>query len=683
MSEPQANARRALLIGIDDYPHMTPLAGCVNDVNLMRSVLTENLGFPEKHITMLTNDQATRDGILAAFDELHEQTGEDDLVVIHYAGHGSRMTDREGDEPDGMDETIVTFDSGRDPLPNRDITDDEINETVLRLSEKTPYLTLIFDCCHSGTITRDAFGATARFAEPDDRPIDSLPPSPISTRSGRSGKREAGPSGWLPLSERYVLLAGCRDEESSYEHIQRMGDQEIRQGNLTFHLCQLLPKAAPGTTYRDVHERVSTLVAAATSSRQHPQAEGALDRELFGVRDIQPMRYVRVIDRSDNTVTLAAGAAHGMTVGSTFGIYPPGTKHVTAEAESLGTVELTNVTAAQSEAKIVAEKESGAIARDTRGFEDVHDYGDMKWWVEVLADPSLKDSGEQFRNVVENSSLLTNAESDTNGDARAYLIAAREVVAEGDPVPQLGPIEVPTWAVVGQQGRLLMPPHRADEKEVLFTLRDNLETLARYKQALAIENPDPNGVLKGRVGFKLKKQVDGGWVDPPTEQGGNVVFEEGDRIAFEITNNYEAPIFVSVLDFGITGRIDALHPVRGASEPIEPGKTIQVGMRKGEELELFLPDNFPFAPDPLDNQPPGGIETFKLFATLQEADFSFLSQASVRAADLTPSSSPSFLESLMSQATAGVITRDVKRKRQEPIEDWTTEIRTFYLKRPL
>ncbi len=682
MSEPQAAARRALLIGIDEYPHITPLEGCVNDVTLMRSVLTENLGFPEKQITMLTNDQATRDGILAAFDELYEQTGKDDLVVIHYAGHGSQMTDREGDEPDGMDETIVTFDSGRDPLPNRDITDDEINETVLRLSEKTPYLTLIFDCCHSGTITRDAFGATARFVTADDRPVDSLPPSPISTRGSRGGKRDAGPSGWLPLSERYVLLAGCRDEEVSYEHIQRVGDKEIKQGNLTFHMCQLLPKAAPGTTYRDVHERVSTLVSAATSSRQHPQAEGALDRELFGVRDIQPMRYVRVIDRADGVVKLRAGAAHGMTVGSTFAIYPPGTKHVAEGTESLGTVELTSVTAAQSEAKIVEEKENGAIARDTRAFEEMHDYGDMKWRVEILADPNLEADNDRFRNIVENSSLLTNAEIGTNGDARVYLLAPREVAADGDPVPQLGSIETTTWAVVGQQGRLLMPPHRADETDVLSIIRDNLETLVRYKQALAIENPDPSGVLNGRVGFKLKKQVDGAWVDPPVEQGGNVVFEEGDRIAFEITNNHDAPVFVSVLDFGITGRIDALHPVRGASEPIEPGKTIRVGERKGEELELFLPDNFPFAPDPLDGQPPGGIETFKLFATLQEADFSFLSQASVRSADLAGSSAPSFLEGLMSQAVAGVTTRDVKRKRPEPIEDWTTEIRSFYLQRP-
>lgn len=43
---PDPRARRALLIGIDKYPRLTQLDGCVNDVHLMRSVLQENFGFP-------------------------------------------------------------------------------------------------------------------------------------------------------------------------------------------------------------------------------------------------------------------------------------------------------------------------------------------------------------------------------------------------------------------------------------------------------------------------------------------------------------------------------------------------------------------------------------------------------------------------------------------------------------
>ena len=47
--------------------------------------------------------------------ELVARIGQDDIVVFHYSGHGSQMTDLEGDEPDGLDETIVPYDSGRAP----------------------------------------------------------------------------------------------------------------------------------------------------------------------------------------------------------------------------------------------------------------------------------------------------------------------------------------------------------------------------------------------------------------------------------------------------------------------------------------------------------------------------------------------------------------------------------------
>ena len=98
-----ARNRRAMLIGIDSYPYVPHLDGCVNDVRLMRSVLIATFGFSPDNINVLTNGQATRNAILSAFDALIAATLTDDIVVIHYAGHGSRMTDREGDEPSGFD----------------------------------------------------------------------------------------------------------------------------------------------------------------------------------------------------------------------------------------------------------------------------------------------------------------------------------------------------------------------------------------------------------------------------------------------------------------------------------------------------------------------------------------------------------------------------------------------------
>src|SRR5262245_60778831 len=96
--------KRLLSIGINQYPFWPPerqLKGCVNDVMLLRQILRDQFGFAEENMTLLTDTQATREGILNAFDALVAATGTDDMVVIHYAGHGSQMTDVEGDEPSG------------------------------------------------------------------------------------------------------------------------------------------------------------------------------------------------------------------------------------------------------------------------------------------------------------------------------------------------------------------------------------------------------------------------------------------------------------------------------------------------------------------------------------------------------------------------------------------------------
>lgn len=97
LARTEANGKWALLIGIDKYkyPEVNQLFGCVNDVELMSKILQENFNFPCDRITLLQNEEATRDNILAAMDALVDNVGEDDIVVIHYSGHGSQMTDRE------------------------------------------------------------------------------------------------------------------------------------------------------------------------------------------------------------------------------------------------------------------------------------------------------------------------------------------------------------------------------------------------------------------------------------------------------------------------------------------------------------------------------------------------------------------------------------------------------------
>lgn len=619
---------RALVIGIDRYANLPqPLEGCVNDARVITGLLQGSFGFPSSGIVTLLDQDATRERILTELDALVDVAEEGDVVVVTYSGHGSQMTDREGDEPDGMDETIVPHDSGRAPHENRDISDDELYVRLLALSRKTQYVTLIVDCCHSGSVVRDAFGERIRWVEPDRRPAAELPPSTVGPEL-LTVRREIGPSGWLPLGERYVLIAGCRDDESSYEHTVAQDGLTVVHGALTYFLVREIARAGPGTTYRDVFEAAGAQVTAA-KPRQHPQMEGAADRELFGLREIVPVRFAGVVSREDTAVSLQVGLAHGVTPGSRWAIHPPGTKDVGEDAVPCGLVEITAVRATGSDAAVIEETTPGAVAEGCRAVEVSHAEAETRLRVQVAA-PAHRAAS--LLALVEGSGLLRRAGDGEPADARVYLIPSRGEVDAEVPVPQLGAVREPTWAVVGADGLLMMPPHVAGASDGRgeHAVLSNLETAARYRHALSLS--EPSGALRGKVDLVLKRRSgDGDWIEAqPDPASGRVIYEEGERVALEINNRHAEPVYVSVLDFGLAGSVGLLYPIAGASEPLAPGRSISVGVREGDELELRFPQGLRAAADPSDGMPAEGTETFKLIATTSPADLRPLLQGGFR-----------------------------------------------------
>jgi len=682
MVDQTENLRKwALLIGINKYPNFSKgkqLKGCINDIESVANILETNFAFPKNNLTLLRNKEATRDNILANFESITKKISEGDILVIYYSGHGSQMTDREGDEPDGLDETIVTYDSGRYPLKNKDITDDEIYDQVLKMINKTPYITLIFDCCHSGTIARDVFGGNIRYIPPDLRPTHELPKSKIKIGNYGISNKVVGPSGWLPVHHTYVLIAGCRDEESSFEYHHIAGDKIIYHGAFTYVLCQALAKAEPKTTYRDVFEKITTQIST-INSRQHPQMEGEWDRELFETKNIKPLRFILIKERTNDKVIINAGAALGMRIGSQWAVYPPMTKQVTKKTEKLGMIEITTVYAILSEAKIIEEAKIDSIIENTRAFEEDHNYGKLQLKVEIRSPSIYKENVIKMTNQIESSPLLSPAKEEEPANVRIYLISPRIEVKENDPVPQLGVLTTSTWAII-QDGYLIMPTYKTNETAVEFKICENLEKLVRYQQALSIKNPKEANMLINTVDFKIKRQKNKKWVEAkPESQSKQKIFKEGDNIAFEIINHCKVPIYISLLDFGLTGAITLLYPIQGASEKLIPGKNFQIGIREGEEIELFFPDNFPYKPDPIDQPISGGIESFKLLVTTEEADFSMLLQPGYRSAI---DSAKTKLEELMEMIMVGKGDRDAKSKVSGVSSegDWLTIERTIYLK---
>lgn len=669
---PEPGRKRALLIGIDDYQHdhISKLKGCVNDVRLMQSILENNFGFEEGGITKLENENATREKLLATFDRFVEETRTNDLVVIHYAGHGSQMTDREGDEPSGYDSTIMPIDSPGWRGDNKDISDDEINLRLAKLAEKTPYITMIFDCCHSGTISRDDFGDRARTVTPDTRPVSELPPSPIP-EAMRQVMQESGPSGWLPLTGKYVLIAGCRDEEVSYEYRPPEAGGQVVHGALTYFLTGELKSATPGTTYRDVFERAAAKVNA-NNSRQHPQMEGTADREIFGVRDFEPMRFVRVVSREDGAVTLATGAALGATVGSKYEVHPHGTKNTEAGTK-LGEIEITEVGAATSQARILSESGDGEIVADCRAFETDHAYSGFSFGVQVADNPAYAAELAKLRARIEQSRLIRLVASDAEAAVRVYALSPRTAEeAKAGPAPQMGEVTEPMWIVVGGDGQVpdvSAPPKKLAEVEDMV---HNLAQMAKYRQALMLENPDPDSGMRGKFALELLRMTPAGeWVvAEPDKAGGRIVYYDGDRMAFRVRSRQDendAPGYIALLDFGLRGAVSPIYPPQNNTEKLRPTGSFELGTRPGDTGRVGFPAGYP-------EDMQEGVETIKLIVTSSPMDFHPLAQPGFRAA-MSP------LAALWNTALAGAATREFVMSPVKPEEDWTTVTKSFVLRR--
>ena len=87
----------ALVIGIDEYqsPDYNNLACAASDADRFQGFLTDTLKVPQDRIISLRDKNATRAGIVAAFEQLGTDSRipkNEAAIIIYFAGHGTRDT---------------------------------------------------------------------------------------------------------------------------------------------------------------------------------------------------------------------------------------------------------------------------------------------------------------------------------------------------------------------------------------------------------------------------------------------------------------------------------------------------------------------------------------------------------------------------------------------------------------
>jgi len=190
-----------LIIGINDYTYLPPppkgdLLYCEDDASSIHSSLIEN-GWKTEELTLLLGSNATKTNINNILIDRINQANENDFIFVFFSGHGCRISDADGDEPDGLDEALVPVDyqpANSSPL----ITDDELSFIFSACGTEKGIF--IIDACHSGgVINKSLAGTNIRV-----KSIDSITP------------KGSGGSGDLTITN-FPVMTACSQNEYSYE----------------------------------------------------------------------------------------------------------------------------------------------------------------------------------------------------------------------------------------------------------------------------------------------------------------------------------------------------------------------------------------------------------------------------------------------------------------------------------
>ncbi|MEO7044828.1 MAG: caspase family protein [Ferruginibacter sp.] len=305
----------ALIIGIDTYTppagYIPPntvgrkdfpsLEGCLNDALSIKSVITSKFQFEQKNIQTLLDTNATRDNILNEMNNLLNKCKKGDIAFIYYAGHGSQEYNSLSQELDKYDETIVPADTWKAGVD--DIRDKELAKIFNSFIDKGVKLTVIFDCCHSGSMSRGGpnFGTgKMRFMPVRDAKVydskDASNPTPPETRKDGS----------------FLIIGAAQDNEFADEQADDNKPQQ-HHGAFTLAFLEALNQQSVNASVQNLFSSIRSILKS-NGKAQEPVLSALPDRKketLFGIAkgELADKTLIAVSGFLKNKVELQGGFA--------------------------------------------------------------------------------------------------------------------------------------------------------------------------------------------------------------------------------------------------------------------------------------------------------------------------------------------------------------------------------------
>ena len=266
---------KALLVGINAYPNPSNnLRGCINDiVDMEYFIASKNKVYPKENIRTLTDNRATKKGILTALNWLLLGANAGDQILFHYSGHGAQLpSNGHAFEKDGLDEIICPYDFKGEDAAETAISDKEFANIFAKIPQGVHFV-WISDSCHSEDLSRkheivevnDTFNNT-RFRRFNHK---------VSTQQTETVAPIAS-LGSAPIPLHGALLSGCASHQLS-------ADAYINNrfnGAFTHYLIKNLSLYGQDASMQDIVKYVN-IDLMDNDYDQNPQSEGLLTTQKF------------------------------------------------------------------------------------------------------------------------------------------------------------------------------------------------------------------------------------------------------------------------------------------------------------------------------------------------------------------------------------------------------------------
>lgn len=602
----QGPRKRALIVAISKYEPSTLWSkiNSTNDIPLVQAALRAQ-GFQEIHV--LPEKDATAKGIEDAFKKyLISPSVEGDIAVFHFSGHGQQITDDDGDEVDGYDETLVPYDAPMNPGPGYDgskhLRDDVLKDLVQRLRDKVKSdnpkrhgnVVILLDSCFSGTGARGGVRGGADPIGPPRPGFKEVTRGQMGSGLFSRGEMAAPDTGLAP----YIVFSAARANQVDKEILDPT--RKVLVGPLSWAISRaLLTLRGEEPTYRHLFTEVQSYMRE-ESVPGEPQLEGDADIKIFSgqAKTQKPFFPIAEVQPGGKTVLLPMGSMGGLLPGAEVEIHKQGTlTPVVTSFLAKGKVKKANALKAIVE---LDRQVAAAQLRKGQAFVTRYSFGDLRMRVQVS---QIGDASLQAR---VRAALATVPSVEIVGSEPEVIVSLADSKVR---------IETQTGTEV-----LLVPPDTADlEAQITGRMTDLARN--RYLSRLKLDNPD------FRFSLKIVPIRVSGCFDEERPRPGECATEEeidtsnlisaGNQLQLPIGTFFKVKVtpgqqkaYGVLLDLMPDGRIDVFWPEAGFEQfaprgPLDLEAYYKVTGPSGIEELLFVASKDPISFEPFVSGPEG------------------------------------------------------------------------------